>query len=280
MNVGSGSLAIQLRDLRRPGALKAFEQRTAWPMLGVVMASLVALLLPLFASLSPRPTTALVVIDWLLWIVFVAEYAVRLFLAIDRRWFVRHNLIDLGVVALPMFPAIRALRIARLFRIGVVGARLVDHSGSVFKRSNTKYAIGLALLVALLAALMVWSVEREDPTSTIHTFPDALWWAVTTLTTVGYGDKYPVSFEGKMVALSLMFVGIAVFGLIAAALASLFVESENHDDHNELVQRMARLEAKIDALSMGSDGSRAGSSSPPTTESSETKHPFDQRTHD
>ncbi len=209
----------------------------------------------MFADVPPSVDLALIVADWLLWIIFVAEFWTRWYLALERWIFVRHNLIDLTVVALPMFPAVRALRVARLLRIGVIGARVVDQSESIVKRSNTKYAIGVALLIVLLAALMVWSVEHEDPTSSIHSLNDALWWAITTVTTVGYGDKYPSSPEGKGIAITLMVLGIAVFGLVSATLASLFVENDTKDEYEDLSEQMSRLEAKIDKLLDGSEAS-------------------------
>ena len=70
--------------------------------------------------------------------------------------------------------------------------------------------------VISLAALMAWSVERDVAGSTIKSIPDAFWWAITTVTSVGYGDKIPVSPEGKAVAVVLMFMGVALFGAIAA----------------------------------------------------------------
>ncbi len=233
---------------REPGALEAFERRTAWPMVAVVLASLVALLIPVFADVPPSVDVALIVTDWLLWVVFVAEFWTRWYLAHERWHFVRHNLIDLTVVALPMFPAVRALRVARLLRIGVIGARVVDQSESIVKRSNTKYAIAVAILIVLLAAVMVWSVEHENPQSSIHTLNDALWWAVTTVTTVGYGDRYPATPEGKGIAITLMILGIAVFGLVSATLASLFVENDTKDEYEDIRDQMTRLEAKMDKL--------------------------------
>lgn len=251
----------KLRLRREPGALEAFEQQTAWPMMGVVLASLVALLIPVFADVSSFLAGALIITDWLLWLVFAAEYGTRWYVAIDRWMFVRHNVIDLAVVALPMFPAIRALRIARLLRVGVVGARVVDQSESIVKRSNAKYAIAVALLIVLLAAVMVWSVEHENPQSSIRSLSDALWWAVTTVTTVGYGDKYPTSPEGKGIAITLMILGIAVFGLVSATLASLFVENDTKDDYEDIRDQIGRLEAKVDALleasGIGDGGARS-----------------------
>jgi voltage-gated potassium channel len=217
-------------------------------MMGVVFASLVSLLIPVFADLPPWLDTAFFALDWFLWLVFVAEYLTRWFIAMDRGHFVKHNLIDLGVVVLPTFPAVRALRLARLLRIAVIGARVVDQSESIVTRSNAKYAMLVAGLVVLLGAVMVWSVEHENPDSSIRSLTDAIWWAVATVTTVGYGDKYPTSPEGRGVAVALMVLGIAVFGLVSASLASLFVESEARDDYQELRDHLSQLETKIDTL--------------------------------
>jgi voltage-gated potassium channel len=147
-----------------------------------------------------------------------------------------------------MIPALRALRLFRLIRVAVVGARVIDQSDSILKRSNTKYAMMVAALIVLLAAVMVWHVEHDNPQSSIHSITDALWWAVTTVTTVGYGDKYPQSPEGKAVAIGLMILGIAIFGLVSATLASYFIESDTNEEYEEMRTQLARVEAKLDAL--------------------------------
>jgi voltage-gated potassium channel len=230
---------------RTDGALERFEQRTAWPMMGVVVASLVLLVLPIFVSLSTELAALVVGVEWTLWLIFVAEFSWRFYIAMNRSNFVRHNLIDLAVVVLPIIPALRALRLARLARIAIVGARVVDQSDSIVKRSNAKYAILIAMLIILLAAAMVWHVEHTSPDATIHSLNDALWWAVATITTVGYGDKYPVTAEGKAVAITLMLLGIAIFGLVSATLASLFVERDTEEDMDDIRSDLARLEEKL-----------------------------------
>jgi voltage-gated potassium channel len=234
--------------LRVDGALEQFERRTAWPIMGVVVASLVLLLLPIFIALPTGFAAVFAILEWMLWLVFVAEYSFRWYLAMDRRSFVRHNLIDLAIVALPVVPALRALRLARLLRIGVVGARVVKQSDTIVKRSNVKYAVPIAALIILLATAMMWYVEHDNPAATIHSLPDSLWWALTTVTTVGYGDRYPVTAEGKIVALSLMVLGIAVFGLVTATLASLFVEHDAGQEVDTLKADITRLESKVDRL--------------------------------
>jgi voltage-gated potassium channel len=173
-------------------------------MMAVVLASLILVILPVFVTLSPLEADLIAAVEWLLRLVFAGEFVTRWYIAMDRRVFVRHNLIDLAVVVLPMIPALRVLCLSRLLRIGVVGARVIDQIDTIVKRSNTKYAIGVAALIVLLAAVMVWHVEHTNPQSSIHSLSDALWWSVTTVTTVGYGYKYPVSPEGKAVAIGLM----------------------------------------------------------------------------
>lgn len=238
-----------INRFRVPGALEDFERRTAWPMMAVVVVSLLVLLAPVFVNLSAGVLLGLAALEWLLWLVFVAEYAVRLFIAVDRRGFMAHNVVDLLVVLLPMIPVLRSLRILRLLRIGVMGARVIDQSDAIIKRSNAKYAFMVAGLIVLLAAVMVYSVEHDASGSNIHSLTDALWWAATTVTTVSYGDLYPVSPEGQVVALVLMVVGIALFGLVSASLASLFVQAETKDEYEDLAAKINRLEDKIDRLS-------------------------------
>ncbi len=92
--------------------------------------------------------------------------------------------------------------------------------------------------MVLIAAVMVWGAEKDASHHTIKSLGDALWWAISTATTVGYGDRYPVSPEGKVIAAGLMILGIGVLGLVSAALASKLVETGTQSEHEELRQRM------------------------------------------
>ena len=80
-------------------------------------------------------------------------------------------------------------------------------------------------LLAFCAALAVLDAERSSPDANITDFGDAIWWAITTMTTVGYGDRYPVTSVGRLVAFGLMIGGIALFGTVTATLASWLVET-------------------------------------------------------
>jgi len=112
-------------------------------------------------------------------------------------------------------------------------------------------------VVAALGVLTVavLDAERDSPEANITSFPDALWWAATTVTTVGYGDRFPTTGEGRWVAVGLMLAGIALLGVVTAALASWFVErlnrveaagAETRDDLAELTAEVRRLRAAID----------------------------------
>ncbi|MDQ6658877.1 MAG: potassium channel family protein [Actinomycetota bacterium] len=157
-------------------------------------------------------------LQWLTWAAFVVDYVVRLALAPHRgRWFVRH-LIDLLVVALPVLRPLRLLRLITVLEV------LNRHAGSTLRGRVTTFVIGSTSLVVFVAALAELDVERGVAGSTINGFGSSLWWAATTITTVGYGDTYPVTSTGRLVSVGLMVCGIALLGIVTATLASWFVD--------------------------------------------------------
>jgi voltage-gated potassium channel len=112
------------------------------------------------------------------------------------------------------------------------------------------YVAGGASLLAFCAALAVLDAERSSPDANISDFGDAIWWAVSTMTTVGYGDHYPVTPGGRLVAFGLMIGGIALLGTVTATLASWLVETvaAEKEQAEDLQITVRRLEDKIDRL--------------------------------
>ncbi|MBO0693157.1 MAG: ion transporter, partial [Acidimicrobiaceae bacterium] len=148
--------------------------------------------------------------DIVIWIIFAAEYVIRLALAPHKFRFVWSNPLDLVVVAVPVLRPLRLARLARLARVGVL-------TGLASRQRRARLHVDTAIQVVLVAAVIVFvgavgmlDVERNAPGSNIHTFGDALWWALATVTTVGYGDRFPVTGQGRLIGAAVMITGIAV----------------------------------------------------------------------
>jgi voltage-gated potassium channel len=235
-------------------ALDRFERQTAWPMMILALAIIPLLVVPLLVDLPSGAETTLFAIDWMIWIAFVLEYGIRLYLAPNKRHFVSHNIIDLVFVLIPFLRPLRVVRSARAFALlratrgAVVLLRAVDAVQDVLKRHKLGYTLLIAVVVVVGSGLAVATIEEADPARNIQSIPDGLWWAVTTITTVGYGDRFPVTPIGRAIGAGVMILGIGLFGLLAASLASLLVEK---DLEKELDPQMAQLDsrlARIEAL--------------------------------
>lgn len=238
-------------------ALRRFEEYTAWPMLILSLAILPLLILPLMFDLSPGLESTFFALDWMIWGLFALEYGIRLYLAPAKLQFVRRNLVDLAVVIIPLLRPLRVLQSARAIRLlraaraAAFLLRGVDAGRQVLTRHKLHYALLVALFVVVGGGLLVGEFERSAPDGNIKSVPDALWWAITTVTTVGYGDRFPVTPQGRGVAVILMVAGIGIFGLLAASLASFFVEHQREEKEDpklaEIVERLKRIEEALGA---------------------------------
>lgn len=213
------------RRHRAHGGYDRWVRRTDAPLLVVSVLFVVALLVPIVdRDLPAAAERALTGFNVAVWVVFAVDYAVRLYLAPRRGEFVRRHVPDLVVVAVPLLRPLRAVRLLRLVRLSAVAGRLVNVGRrSLHSRVATLIGVVTVLAIVVSAAAMV-EAERDAPNGNIKSYPDALWWASTTVTTVGYGDRYPVTAAGRAVAVALMLVGIALLGVLTAAVAAWFVE--------------------------------------------------------
>jgi voltage-gated potassium channel len=196
-----------------------WERRTEWPLTGLAAVFLAAYAWQvLHVSASPEVHLALEIVLWSTWVVFAGDYLIRLRLAHHKGRFVWQHLFDLLAVCLPMIRELRVLRLVTVLRV------LNRQASSAMRGRVGIYVATVTALISFSSALAVLDAERGNPGSGINTFPKALWWTLTTISTVGYGDLYPLTWEGRLVAASLMVGGIALLGVITGMIASWFLE--------------------------------------------------------
>lgn len=238
-----------------------WERLAEWPLTFVALLFLGAYAWPILdLDLSGAWVSACRATTWTAWGLFALDYAARLVLSRDRGWFVRHNIVDLTVVALPILRPLRLLRLVTLLTV------LNRHAGGSLRGRVAVYVVGSTTLVLFIASLAVLDAERGAEGSNIGTFEDALWWAMTTVTTVGYGDRFPISEAGRLVAGGLMLAGIALLGVVTASLASWLIErvTEVEEESQAATRRdVVALTEEVSGLReeiarMGEDRARSG----------------------
>ena len=204
--------------------LERYEKRTDWPLAGVALTFLGLYSVRVIAQLRGGAAEAIEYALIAVYCVFVVDYLVRLWLAEPRgKWFRRH-LWELPIILLPF------LRPLRLLAIAMVVKTLEKAIGHTIRGRVIIYTACGAVTLVYAASVAILEAERGQPESGVHTFGDALWWAMTTVTTVGYGDLIIVSGEGRIIAVVLMLGGITLLGVVTATLASWIVQRVSEED--------------------------------------------------
>lgn len=188
---------------------------------------LVALLIDSFFVLSPEVTRLLSIIDDFICIVFLYDFFFRLYKAPSKWEFLKWGWIDF-ISSIPTCEYLRYGRLLRLFRILRVlrAFRSVKYiTAHVFKnRTQGTFATVslIAVLMIIFGSIAILQVEKA-PGCNIKSAEDAIWWAFVTITTVGYGDKYPITTEGRIIAAFLMITGVGLFGTFTGFIAAWFM---------------------------------------------------------
>jgi voltage-gated potassium channel len=189
---------------------------------------LIAIIIDTLVVLPQNIHELLQIIDDAICIIFLIDFFQRLSKAKSKLQFMKWGWIDLisSIPALPFVRFGRLFRLIRLFRILRAFRSIKVLTEHVFRNrvQGTMSAVSIiTLLVVIFSSISILMVET-DPASNIKTAEDALWWSLVTVTTVGYGDKFPVTTEGRMIGTVLMFVGVGLFGTFTAYVASWFTQ--------------------------------------------------------
>lgn len=222
--------------------LERYELRTEWPLVAVALTFLAMYSIRVLVEPSGAASAAVHSIVMGIYCVFILDYIARLLLAQPRgKWFLRH-LWELPILLLPF------LRPLRLLSLAVV-VKVLEHAvGHTIRGRVIVYTICGAVLIVYAASLAILEAERGQPGSHINNFGDALWWAMATVTTVGYGDLYPLTTTGRFVAAALMIGGITLLGVVTATLASWIVQRVSEEDTAHQAATTAQIEALRDEI--------------------------------
>lgn len=233
-------------------------QALEWPLAICALAIIPALLVENDAA-TPRIHEIAEAVNWFVWLAFCADFALRAAASADRAQFIRRSWFDLliiivsppfgvpeGLQALRAIRAARVLRLLRVFRAGAIFTIGVRSSRRVLAHRKFHYVLLVTVGVVFLGATGLYVIEG-DQNPAIHSFGDALWWAASTTTTVGYGDIYPQTSEGRVIAMMLMVAGIGVIGIFTATVASIFI-SADESESAAMGRRLEAIERKMDRL--------------------------------
>jgi voltage-gated potassium channel len=218
---------------------------------------LCALVAQTIFPLTPESSRLLDDIDSLVCIFFLYDFCIRFCRAESKLKFLRWGWIDFisSIPVLGIFQWARVVRVVRLICIlrAIRSTKILVH---FLFQNRSRGTLGAAALISVLmvifSSIAVLNL-KTSPDSNIKNPEDALWWAFTTISTVGYGDKFPVTTGGRIVAVLLITAGVGLFGVSTAFIASLFVVQNKEESDSEikmLLQEVRSLRAELEALNL------------------------------
>lgn len=234
---------------------KTAEELTPWKV--VILALSVYVLIALFVEtvfkLPRNVAQVLHISDTGICLVFIGDFCVRFYRAEAKAAFLKWGWVDL-VSSIPMLDIFRWGRLVRVIRILRIlrAFRSTRQLLTFFLAQRVRGAFASAVLISV--TLIIFSsiailIVEDHPTANIKGAEDALWWAVVTITTVGYGDRYPTSTEGRLVGALLMIAGVGLFGTFTGYIASWFLaEGKADDDGRTVVARLDRIEETLNEM--------------------------------
>ena len=162
-------------------------------------------------------------VQWIVWLAFAGDLIYGMFKSTNKLDYLKKHPLELAAVLLPFLRPLRLMRVISFSGLAIQKVAIGRQFTITIKVALT------SLFIAYISAVQITIIERNVNGSNIKTFEDGLWWAITTVTTVGYGDRFPTSNEGRLLAVLLMITGISLIGVITASVASWFVRMSSNE---------------------------------------------------
>ena len=226
-----------------------------------VMVSVLMLIPVLIIEYAQQNLNSLAIyLNWGIWLVFLFEYTILLYFVEDKIDFIKTHKLELFIIifSFPIVPEGLAssgfLRFARLprllnslrfFRLAALLGRFGTTVKSIFNSKGLRFIVYTTIGLVLFFGFLFYISEPH-----VETYSDGLWWALVTITTVGYGDITPVSTLGRIIAGALMVMGIGFIATITAAVSSYFISSFNDNEVtiNDLGEKLDKIEKELNIL--------------------------------
>lgn len=220
----------------------------AMMVLSVVAMVMVAMVF--FAPLDHETKRILIGMDTLICLIFITHFTTGLIKADDKKDYMFTHWLDL-VASIPFVEQTRILRFLQIFR-AVAMLRLAKSILLPELRARIQSTMaGLMVFMVIIigaSALTVYAIEHQLPHANIKTAEDALWWSLVTVSTVGYGDHYPVTMIGRMISVILILSGVSLFGVLSGYIASNFLlpaEKQDLSEQNKLLAELVEENRKL-----------------------------------
>jgi voltage-gated potassium channel len=226
----------------RGDAIHRFEHSVRVPFAAIGVAWAVIGIVILTTDNKGLAPEALVTTLFVLWLGVVLESVVRYVLAPNRRQYFAARRVEPVMVVFPLF---QVWRLVGVERVNVMWSEAAERGLAILRHRSLFRVLLAAAGLLFLGAWLVLLFDSHANGSNIHSYPDALWWAVVTVTTVGYGDRFPVSAGGRAVAVILMMVGIGLIGTLTATVASFFMQEHTDANKEQLQAAHADLGARL-----------------------------------
>jgi len=234
-------------DKQLPGNITPFQIAVLVLSLFVV----VSLALELIVPFSPETMQVLLYVDTLICVVFFADFLQQFRSAPSKREYMKLGWLDL-ISCIPLMDFNQFARIIRVVRLikAIKSISMLTHALSKDKAaSSLHFVIVTSLMMMVFGSIYILYLERGIPGANIDTAADAFWWTFITITTVGYGDYFPVTFEGRVVAIVLITTGVGMFGSLTAVLSSWILSPEDERARDEAIkQEVVELRQEVREL--------------------------------